>query len=77
MTRRDSREAAVAERHRPCDDGPRLFTVTLSRQQALRMGLLYCKCGHPPNNHFDHGDMPCAHCKCTAYDERLVPDDTP
>lgn len=41
----------------------------MTRDQALRAGLLVCKsCGWPENNHFDHGDRKCAHHRgCTGY----------
>jgi hypothetical protein len=37
---------------------------------CAEQGLLTCTCGHPENNHFDHGVHPCAHCKCLSYNER-------
>lgn len=47
------------------------FVVELSRNQALKLDMLWCSCGHRPNNHFDHGDKPCAHCKCKKYEEEI------
>lgn len=54
-------------------------TLTMTRERALELGLLVCKCGHPENNHFgtgrlageaDFGGRSCARCtKCKAYSE--------
>lgn len=44
-------------------------TITFTRPEALSLGLLTCKCGHPENNHFNHTDS-CAHCDCKRYRER-------
>lgn len=33
-------------------------------KDALALGIVFCECGHPPNNHFDFDKKPCAHCKC-------------
>lgn len=48
----------------------RTLTFRMSRTQALRADLLVCRCGHRPNNHFEHDKKPCAHCQCKSYDER-------
>ncbi len=40
------------------------YVVKLTYEEALYLGIVYCKCGHPPNNHFDIKDRPCAHCSC-------------
>lgn len=49
-----------------------VITIELTRGKALALGFFLChRCGHPPNNHFDHGDKPCAHCNCTSYREGL------
>lgn len=46
--------------------------IKLTRKEALSLGLLVCKCGYPPNNHFDFGKKLCAHTnKCTGYKEKL------
>lgn len=45
----------------------KLLILKMTRQRALELGLLVCKCGHPENNHFDFG--PCAHCKCKGLEE--------
>ncbi|MHA2280191.1 MAG: hypothetical protein ACXAC5_04885 [Promethearchaeota archaeon] len=45
------------------------ITIELTREEALSLGLLVCKCGHPPNNHFSFDNKPCAHCKCVEYKE--------
>lgn len=50
---------------------PKKFTVEMTRDQMLKLGLLRCTCGHPPNNHFDQGECPCAHCPCKSYDEQV------
>lgn len=46
-------------------------TISYTRDQAQALGLLTCKCGHPPNNHFNFSaqEQPCAHCSCRAYHE--------
>ncbi len=44
-------------------------TITMTRANALALNLIACGCGHPPNNHFDHGDRPCARCQCRRYEE--------
>jgi hypothetical protein len=44
--------------------------IEMTRADALRLGLLTCRCGHPDNNHFDWKDRSCAHCNCERYDER-------
>lgn len=42
----------------------------MTRERALELGLLICTCGHPENNHFDHGEHGCARCdKCQGYQE--------
>jgi hypothetical protein len=41
--------------------------IKLTQGQAEKLGIVFCKCGHPPNNHFDGGDNPCAHCRCHEY----------
>lgn len=43
------------------------YVVKLTLQDALALGIVFCDCGHPPNNHFDFDGgkrRPCAHCKC-------------
>lgn len=50
-------------------DRDTVVTITMTRQQALKQGLLTCTCGHPENNHFDHNGS-CAHCSfCKKYTE--------
>lgn len=36
--------------------------LVLTIEKALEWGLLFCVCGHPPNNHFDFEEQICAHC---------------
>jgi hypothetical protein len=49
-----------------------VFVVRVTRGKLLALGMLLCHgCGHPPNNHFDHGDGACAHCGCEEYREGL------
>lgn len=45
--------------------------VALTRDEALRLGIVFCTCGHPPNNHFlDMASKKCARCStCTGYVE--------
>lgn len=44
-----------------------MLMFTMSKKRALELGLVFCTCGHPPNNHFDFDKKPCAHCKCRAF----------
>jgi hypothetical protein len=46
-------------------------TIKMSREDALKFGLLTCgNCYWPPNNHFDFGDRTCAHdSECKGYKE--------
>jgi len=44
--------------------------ITMTRTEALKAGLLACRCGHRPNNHFGSGA--CAMCGCKKYDEHAV-----
>lgn len=48
------------------------YTITINRKQALKLDLLWCRCGHRPNNHFNHDGKPCARCNCLIYDETLI-----
>lgn len=49
-------------------------TLSMTRQRALELDLLVCTCGHRENNHFDHGNSLCAHCReCKGYKEDAVP----
>lgn len=50
------------------------LTIELTREEALKFGLLTCKhCGWPPNNHFSWGEKLCAHNKsCPGYEDKLV-----
>jgi hypothetical protein len=43
------------------------YVVALTLKEATSYGIVVCTCGHPRNNHFDHDDKPCAHCKCRTY----------
>lgn len=44
--------------------------MLFTRNEALKVDLLVCKCGHRENNHFkDQPNAPCAHCSCIQYDE--------
>lgn len=47
-----------------------MVTIRMTREEALMKDLLTCRCGHPENNHFDHGKNPCAHCDCEEFKER-------
>jgi len=44
--------------------------IEFTRENALKLGLLICECGHPPNNHFSFKEQPCAHCMCKKYREK-------
>lgn len=43
------------------------IVLRLTQAQAAALGIVFCTCGHPPNNHFDWDKKPCAHCKCKRY----------
>lgn len=45
--------------------------IRVTRAELLRLGLLNCSCGHPPNKHFEHGDRPCAACNCKELRENV------
>lgn len=47
------------------------FKVEMTLDQALKLGIVFCACGHPPNNHFDHDHRPCAHCDCKHYVQQI------
>jgi len=40
------------------------YVVKLTLEDALKLGIVHCECGHPPNNHFEHWPRTCAHCHC-------------
>lgn len=44
------------------------YVVKLTMKEALSLGIVHCKCGHPPNNHFSFDKKPCAHCSCKEMD---------
>lgn len=50
------------------------YTIILTRQQLLELGLITCaNCGYPPNNHFDDGVGPCAHdSNCKQFSEKIT-----
>lgn len=48
------------------------IVVTMTQNQAEKLGIVYCACGHRPNNHFSHDEKPCAHCPCTGYEQWIV-----
>lgn len=48
------------------------LTITITQAQACRMGIVFCECGHPPNNHFTFDACPCAHCECKEYRQVLL-----
>lgn len=50
-----------------------VLSLRMTRALAEQRGLLVCRhCGYPRNNHFDHGNHPCAHdSKCPGYEEDL------
>ena len=45
------------------------LTLTMTKKRAQELGLLTCTCGHPENNHFEHGVRPCAHCPCPKFEQ--------
>jgi Lar family restriction alleviation protein len=51
-----------------------LIETTL--KELEKYGLVVCKCGHPPNNHFmkfEEGDKSCARCeKCKTYEPKIL-----
>lgn len=46
---------------------PKPIRLELTQEQAERLGIVFCKCGHRPNNHFDFGKRECARCACKSY----------
>lgn len=45
-------------------------TIKFTRREAHALGLLFCACGYPENNHFDFGKRLCAHTnRCKGYKE--------
>lgn len=48
-------------------DDNKIIQLEMTTKRALELGLLFCTCGHPPNNHFNHGKCPCAHCDCKEF----------
>ncbi len=47
----------------------------ITRQRALELGLLVCKCGHSPHNHYNAVEMcsvECAVCGCKDYNETTI-----
>lgn len=47
-----------------------LFRASYKRLEEL--GLVFCTCGHPPNNHFSWGQRSCAHCPCKKFKRVLI-----
>lgn len=50
-------------------------TLNLTWYQLEQLGLVLCNnadCGHPPNNHFDHGKKPCGQCGCKAFNRVII-----
>jgi hypothetical protein len=45
---------------------PKLI-VRMTQKQAEKLGIVFCKCGHWPTQHFKDGTGACAHCGCTRY----------
>lgn len=46
--------------------------LNLTWYQLACLGIGQCECGHPFNNHFDHGKKACAHCECKQLKRCLV-----
>lgn len=44
---------------------------TMTKRRARELGLIFCTCGHPQNNHFSWGKKTCARCDCKGLDETL------
>lgn len=47
--------------------------VKFTKDEAERLDLFACECGHRANNHFQHAGKSsgCAHCKCMQYKPEL------
>lgn len=50
------------------------YVVKLTMDDAKALGIVFCVCGHPWNNHFQFKNKPCAFCdeghgkgKCPGY----------
>jgi hypothetical protein len=46
--------------------------LEVTQFQAEKLGIVRCRCGHPPNNHFDWDEKPCAHCECKCYVQVII-----
>jgi hypothetical protein len=49
--------------------------IETTAKELEKYGLIICKCGHYPNNHFDFQGKrkkPCAHCKCENYNPEIL-----
>jgi hypothetical protein len=45
-------------------------TIKMTRDDALKLGLLCCSCGHAPDNHYDDEVGSCFFCyDCKKYNE--------
>jgi len=49
---------------KPLEKRGDVLVVEMTMAQACAIDIVICECGHRPNNHFDHGDRPCARCGC-------------
>ena len=47
------------------------ITLKLTQDQAEALGIVWCVCGHRPNNHFSFDARPCAHCECKKYRQEI------
>lgn len=51
--------------------------IELTQKQAEMLGIVWCSCGHRPNNHFQWGKKSCAHCDCKKYTQEIhLPDES-
>lgn len=47
--------------------------LNLTWHQLEVIGVVFCRCGHPPNNHFRRDrKKPCALCRCQHLERELV-----
>lgn len=48
-----------------------MIRIDLTQSQAEQLGIVFCKCGHRPNNHFKFAknDRPCSQCDCKHYEQ--------
>ena len=58
----------TAKKRRQTKQNDEMITVTMTLDQAKKLGIVFCKnCSHPWNNHFEWDEQPCTRCECRCY----------